>query len=95
MDTASVDFITQFLDGIDRWSEIAPLLPVLIILELILSADNAVALATISQKLNSIELQRKSLNYGITFSLLFRILLIHTANIVIKYSNQSFFNISV
>ena len=86
MDTASLDFFTPILDDIDRWAELAPLLPILVLLELVLSADNAVALASITQKLEDIDLQRRSLNIGILISLFFRIGLILTANIIIKYS---------
>ncbi|AAQ00043.1 MULTISPECIES: DUF475 domain-containing protein [Prochlorococcus] len=85
MDTASLDYLTPLLNGIDQWSEFATLLPFLVLLELILSADNAVALASITKRLDSIELQQKSLNIGIAISLIFRILLILAANIIIKY----------
>ena len=40
MDSASLRSLTPLLDGIDRWVELAPLLPVIVSLELILSADN-------------------------------------------------------
>ena len=53
MDTASLEFLLPVLDGVDNWAEIASILPVLVILELILSADNAVALASITKKLNN------------------------------------------
>ncbi len=86
MDVASLDFLTPLLDGVDKWAELAPLLPILILLELILSADNAVALASIVKRLDNIELQRRSLNIGIVVSLLLRILLLLTANFIIKYS---------
>ena len=52
MDSASLRSLTPLLDGIDRWVELAPLLPIIISLELVLSADNAVALASITKNLN-------------------------------------------
>ena len=85
MDSASLRSLTPLLDGIDRWVELAPLLPVIISLELILSADNAVALASITKKLNSIELQSKALNIGIIIAFIFRILVILTAQIVLRF----------
>ena len=56
MDSASLRSLTPLLDGIDRWVELAPLLPVIVSLELVLSADNAVALASITKNLNNIVL---------------------------------------
>ena len=85
MDSASLQSLTPILDNIDQWSEIASVLPVLIILEIILSADNAVALASITKNLNNISLQRIALNIGISISLLLRIALLLAANIIIKY----------
>jgi len=73
------------LDGIDRWVELAPLLPVIVSLELVLSADNAVALASITKNLNNIELQRKALNIGIFIALLLRILVILTAQFFLNF----------
>ncbi len=86
MDSAALDFLTPFLDGIDQWVELAPLLPFIIILELVLSADNAVALASITKGLGNIQQQRKALNISIIFSLILRIALILAASIIIKYS---------
>ncbi len=86
MDSAALEFFSPLLDSVDHWSEFAALLPVIALLELILSADNAVALASITKKLNDTELQRKSLDIGIAIALFLRIILILTANIIIKYS---------
>ena len=86
MDSAALDSFTPILDGVDRWGELAPLLPLLILLEIVLSADNAVALASITKRLNNIQLQRKALNISIVFSLVLRIGLILAANIIIKYT---------
>ena len=86
MDSAALDSFTPLLDGVDRWGELAPLLPLLVLLEIILSADNAVALASITKGLKNIQLQRKALNISIIFSLVLRIGLILAANIIIKYT---------
>jgi YkoY family integral membrane protein len=61
------------------------LLPVLIALETVLSADNAVALAAIAQGLSSHELQRRALNLGLVAAFVLRVVLILTATWVIKY----------
>tara|TARA_Y100001968_G_scaffold311547_1_gene333751 strand:- start:1870 stop:2589 length:720 start_codon:yes stop_codon:yes gene_type:complete len=85
MDSASLRSLTPLLDGIDRWVELAPLLPIIISLELVLSADNAVALASITKNLNNIDLQKKALNIGIFIALLFRIIVILTAQIFLNF----------
>ena len=85
MDSASLRSLTPLLDGIDRWVELAPLLPVIISLELVLSADNAVALASITKKLNNIALQQRALNIGILIALLLRILVILTAQFILNF----------
>ena len=85
MDSASLRSLTPLLDGIDRWVELAPLLPVIISLELVLSADNAVALASITKNLNNIELQKKALNIGIFIALILRILVILTAQFFLNF----------
>ena len=85
MDSAALQSLTPLLDGIDRWVELAPLLPVIISLELVLSADNAVALAAITRGLNDIQLQNKALNIGITISLFFRILLIIFSQYLLQF----------
>ena len=85
MDSASLRSLTPLLDGIDRWVELAPLLPVIVSLELVLSADNAVALASITKNLNNIELQKKALNIGILIALIFRIIVILTAQFFLNF----------
>ncbi len=85
MDSASLTSLTNLLDGVDRWVELAPLLPVLVSLELVLSADNAVALAAIARTQNTPELQRLSLNVGIILALVLRIALILMAQLVLKF----------
>ena len=85
MDTASVNSFIPTLDQIDSWSEILTLLPILISLEILLSADNAVALASLTKSLkNSID-RTKALNIGITISLIFRILLILLSSFLLRF----------
>jgi YkoY family integral membrane protein len=61
------------------------LLPVLIALEAVLSADNAIALAAIAQGLQDSTLQRRALNIGLVFAYLLRMSLILTATWVANY----------
>ncbi|WP_448563077.1 TerC family protein [Trichothermofontia sp.] len=61
------------------------LLPVLIALEAVLSADNAIALAALAQGLDNPALQRRALNLGLVVALILRIILILTASWVIGY----------
>ena len=85
MDTASVNSFIPTLDQIDSWSEILTLLPILIILELLLSADNAIALASLTKTLDKAKDRSKALNIGITISLVLRILLILLSSFLLKY----------
>ena len=68
MDSAAINSFIPTLDQVDSWSEILTLLPILIILELLLSADNAIALASLTKSLESPLLRSKALNIGITIS---------------------------
>lgn len=52
------------------------LLPVLIALEAVLSADNAIALASIAQGLHDRKLEQRALNIGLVLAYILRILLI-------------------
>jgi YkoY family integral membrane protein len=61
------------------------LLPVLILLELVLSADNAIALAAIAQGLDTEALQKKALNVGLVFAFILRVMLILAASWVLNY----------
>tara|TARA_Y100001968_G_scaffold332750_1_gene392074 strand:+ start:3627 stop:4334 length:708 start_codon:yes stop_codon:yes gene_type:complete len=90
MDSAALTSLTPLLDGIDRWVELAPLLPIIISLELILSADNAVALASITKSLKNKTLQNKALNIGILISLVLRILLIIFSQYLLEYKSIQF-----
>ncbi|HEY9807621.1 MAG TPA: hypothetical protein V6D04_13710 [Candidatus Obscuribacterales bacterium] len=61
------------------------LLPVLVALEAVLSADNAIALAAIAQGLEGSTLQRRALNLGLVCAFVLRVCLILTATWVTKY----------
>ena len=85
MGSAAINSFSPTLDQVDSWYEIFTLLPILISLELLLSADNAVALASLTKSLESSELRARALNLGITISLLFRIFLILLSNFLLKF----------
>lgn len=78
------------LDRLLEWSpnlglDTFLILPVLIALEAILSADNAIALAAIAQGLDSDEQQKRALNFGLVAAFGLRVALILTATWVLKY----------
>ena len=85
MDSVAINSFIPTLDQVDSWYEILTLLPILIALELLLSADNAVALASLTKSLDSSKLRSRALNLGITISLIFRILLILLSNLLLKF----------
>ena len=85
MDTASVNSFIPTLDQIDSWSEILTLLPILVSLEILLSADNAVALASLTKSLKNSKDRTNALNIGITISLVLRILLILLSSYLLKF----------
>ena len=61
------------------------ILLILIILEAVLSADNAIALAAIAQNLKDPKLQRQALNIGLVGAYVLRMTLILTATWVIQF----------
>jgi len=65
--------------------EVIPVLIVLVALESVLSADNAIALAALVQGLEDAVLQRRALNLGLVAAFVLRILLILTATWVIQF----------
>lgn len=65
--------------------EASLLLLVLVFLEAVLSADNAIALAALSQGLEDAKLQRQALNLGLVVAYVLRISLILTATWVTKF----------
>ena len=78
---------------VDKFLEAAPnvgldgflLLLVLVALEAVLSADNAIALASISKGLEDAQDQQKALNLGLIIAFVLRISLILTATWVIQF----------
>lgn len=78
---------------IDQLLELSPnfgldtllLLPVLIALEAVLSADNAIALAALTQGLQDPALQRRALNIGLVLAYVLRMSLILTASWVLRF----------
>jgi len=61
------------------------LLIILVTLEAVLSADNAIALAAIAQGLQGENLQRQALNFGLVAAYVLRMTLIFTATWVIQF----------
>ncbi len=61
------------------------LLPVLVALETVLSADNAIALAAIAQGLKDPKLEKRALDIGLVFAYVLRMLLIFTATWVVQF----------
>ena len=65
--------------------ELLLLLPLLVTLEAVLSADNAIALAAISRQLRDPALQSRALNLGLALALVFRLALIAAARWVLDF----------
>lgn len=76
MEASSLDSLTPLISAADQWHEVLLLLPVLVGLEVVLSADNAIALAAIAKGLKNPEQQKQALNLGLIFALIFRVGLI-------------------
>ena len=85
MDTAALPSLTAWMDGVDQLSELLPLLPVLVSLELLLSADNAIALAAIARGQKDPSLERRALNLGIGMAFGLRVALILLAQFVLAF----------
>ncbi|WP_414527296.1 TerC family protein [Nodularia chucula] len=79
--------LDQIFDYLNfHFSVEAPIvLLILVLLEAVLSADNAIALAAIAQGLEDKELERKALNFGLVVAYVLRISLILTATWIQKY----------
>ena len=77
----------QFLDtsAFSFRPEVIPILGVLILLEAILSADHAIALAAIVRSLPDPKQEEWALRYGLIGAFVLRVVLIFTATWVIKY----------
>ncbi|MCC5628699.1 DUF475 domain-containing protein [Nostoc sphaeroides CHAB 2801] len=79
-----LDQIFNYLDF--HFSVEAPIvLLILVLLEALLSADNAIALAAIARGLEDKELERKALNFGLVVAYVLRITLILTATWVQQF----------
>ena len=76
MEASSLDSLTPLITAADQWHEVLLLLPVLVGLEVVLSADNAIALAAIAKGLKNPDQQKQALNLGLVFALVFRVGLI-------------------
>ncbi|MBW4580545.1 MAG: DUF475 domain-containing protein [Tildeniella nuda ZEHNDER 1965/U140] len=77
--------LDQLLDSPNFGVETLLVLPVLIALEAVLSADNAIALAALAQGLHDSVLQRRALNIGLVLAYILRITLILTATWVVRF----------
>ena len=86
MDITALPSLTDIYEGADQWAEVLALLPVLVILELILSADNAVALAAIARASRNPEQERLALNIGIGLAMMLRVGLITLAQWVLQHA---------
>ncbi|UBF28605.1 hypothetical protein K9N68_12420 [Kovacikia minuta CCNUW1] len=77
--------LDQLLDSPNFGYETLLLLPVLIALEAVLSADNAIALAALTRSLQDPKLQQRALNIGLVLAYVLRMALILTATWVIRF----------
>mgnify|MGYP003349670432 CR=1 FL=1 len=68
MEAESITSLSPLLDAADQWGEWLLLLPLLVALEAVLSADNAIALAAISRQLRDPGLQSRALNLGLALA---------------------------
>ena len=84
MDITALPALSDLFGGADQWWEVLTLLPVLILLELMLSADNAVALAAIARSNRQPAQEKLALNIGIGLALILRIVLIVIAQWVLQ-----------
>ncbi len=85
MEAASVTTLSPLIQEVDQWHELLLLLPLLVALEAVLSADNAIALAAISRRLHDPHRQRQALNLGLLLALVFRLALIAAARWVLEF----------
>lgn len=85
MEAESIQSLTPLLHQADQWSEVLLLLPLLVALEAVLSADNAIALAAIARGLEDPARQRQALNLGLALALVFRLGLIVAAQWVLNF----------
>jgi YkoY family integral membrane protein len=85
MEAESIPSLSPLIESADQWGELLLLLPLLVALEAVLSADNAIALAALSRQLKDPRQQGQALNLGLGLALLFRLLLIGAARWVLDF----------
>ena len=85
LEAESIQSLTPLLQQADQWAEVLVLLPLLVALEIVLSADNAIALAAIARSLDEPASQRQALNLGLALALVFRLGLIVAAQWVLNF----------
>ena len=85
LEAESIQSLTPLLQQADQWAEVLVLLPLLVALEIVLSADNAIALAAIARSLDDPASQRQALNLGLALALVFRLALIVAAQWVLNF----------
>ena len=85
MEAESIPSLSPLIQAADQWGELLLLLPLLVALEAVLSADNAIALAAISRRLHDPKLQGQALNLGLGLALVFRLVLIAAAQWVLDF----------
>ena len=85
MEAESIESLTPLIQQADQWREVVLLLPLLVALEAVLSADNAIALAAISRRLHDRARQETALNLGLLLALVFRLGLIAAAQWVLHF----------
>ena len=83
MEAESIPSLSPLIESADQWGELLLLLPLLVALEAVLSADNAIALAAIARRLHDPNRQRQALNIGMVLALVFRFALILAARWVL------------
>jgi len=85
LEAESIQSLTPLLQEADQWVEVLFLLPLLVALEIVLSADNAIALAAIARGLDDPASQRQALNLGLALALVFRLGLIVAAQWILNF----------
>ena len=85
MEAESIESLTPLIQQADQWREVLLLLPLLVALEAVLSADNAIALAALSRRLHDRARQETALNLGLLLALVFRLGLIAAAQWVLHF----------
>jgi YkoY family integral membrane protein len=85
MEAESIPSLSPLIESADQWGELLLLLPLLVALEAVLSADNAIALAALSRQLKDPRQQGQALNLGLALALVFRLLLIGAARWVLDF----------